>query len=317
MSVGEYAHEARMSGWPAAPSVVEMRDIRVLAENLAFPEGPVVLADGTVAVVQLRRGLVSRVAGDGTVSTLAAVGGGPNGAALGPDGALYVCNRGDTATGAPPCIQRVDLAQGASEVLYTECDGLPLVSPNDLVFDKTGKFWFTDLGGNALYYAAPDGSRVERMVTGVTTPNGVGLSPDGASLYWAQTQTRQVMRRRLAEPGVLRPSPGYGIASLIRHGASDEDGLVAGLPGGQELDSLAVEAGGAVCVGTLLESGVTVVDPDGTVSEKHTLPARLTDGAVTNICFGGADMRTAFVTLSLSGLLISCRWPRPGLRLAF
>jgi gluconolactonase len=307
----------RCRTWPAAPTVLTMQDVRILADDLAFPEGPVLLGDGSVAVVQMRRGLVTRVSADGVVSTLGEVGGEPNGAALGPGGALYLCNRGHAESGVPPCIQRLDPASGTTEVLYTECAGEGFVSPNDLVFDTTGGFWFTDLGGGALYYAAHDGSRVERKITEVATPNGVGLSPDGGSLYWAQTQTRQILRRRLAEPGVLTPSPGYGIASLIRRGASDEDCLVAGLPGGQELDSLAVEESGAVCVGTLLESGVTVVSPDGTVDEKHVLPSRISEGAVTNLCFGGADMRTAFVTLSLSGRLISCRWPRPGLRLAF
>lgn len=318
MSVDERGAASTTRTWPAPPAVLEMRDVRVLAEGLAFPEGPVVLDDGSVAIVQMRGGVVSRVTADGTLSTLGEVGGEPNGAATGPDGALYLCNRGTHGgPGKPACIQRLDIVRGTTEDLYTECDGEPFVSPNDLVFDAAGGFWFTDLGGGALYYAAPDGSRVERMITEAVTPNGVGLSPDGSSLYWAQTQTRQVLRRRLSGPGVLTPSPGYGIASLIRRGASDEDGLVAGLPGGQELDSLAVEAGGAVCVGTLLESGVTVVEPDGRVLEKHVLPEPLVEGAVTNICFGGPDMRTAYVTLSMSGRLISCRWPRPGLRLPF
>jgi gluconolactonase len=80
---------------------------------------------------------------------------------------------------------------------------------------------------------------------------------------------------------------------------------------------MAVEAGGRICVGTLLESGITVVDPEGAVAEKHLLPEELDDGAVTNICFGGTDMRTAYVTLSLTGRLIRCQWPRPGLRLAY
>jgi gluconolactonase len=80
---------------------------------------------------------------------------------------------------------------------------------------------------------------------------------------------------------------------------------------------LAVEGGGAVCVGTLLDSGVTVVWPEDGSYEKYTLPVDLADGAVTNICFGGPDLRTAYITCSVTGRLISCRWPRPGLQLAF
>jgi gluconolactonase len=158
---------------------------------------------------------------------------------------------------------------------------------------------------------------IERAIDGVLSPNGIALSPDGSTLYWAQTHTRQVMRRRLDGPGKLVPSPGYSIQALIQKGAVDRDGLVVGLPGAQALDSMAVEAGGRICVGTLLESGVTVVDPSGAVAEKHVLPRELDDGAVTNICFGGPDLCDAYVTLSLTGRLIRCRWPRPGLRLAF
>jgi len=93
--------------------------------------------------------------------------------------------------------------------------------------------------------------------------------------------------------------------------------LLVGLPGWQELDSLAVEADGSVCVGTLVDGCITVVSADGASVERLTLPAGLADPLVTNICFGGPDLRTAWLTLSKTGRLISCRWPRPGLRLHY
>jgi len=68
--------------------------IRILAEGLKFPEGPVAMPDGAIVLVEIERETISRVAADGTVDVLAQVGGGPNGLALGPDGALYVCNNG-------------------------------------------------------------------------------------------------------------------------------------------------------------------------------------------------------------------------------
>lgn len=300
-------------------SVLEFPDLRVMAAGLAFPEGPVACPDGSVVFAEMRGGVVSRCHPDGRVSTVSETGGGPNGAAVGPDGALYVCNNGGRVPELlrPGSIQRVDLSSGACEELYTTCDGRPLVSPNDLVFDAAGGFWFTDFRGDAIYYAEPDGSQIERVLGGVPAPNGIGLSPDGTVLYWAQTHTRQIMRRRIVGPGRIEISPGYGIGALIEHGRADPYCLVAGLPGGQELDSLAVEADGAICVGTLVESGITVVEPSGEVVEKFVLPPDLADGAVTNICFGGEDMCTAYVTLSLTGRLLSCRWPRPGLGLAF
>jgi gluconolactonase len=93
--------------------------------------------------------------------------------------------------------------------------------------------------------------------------------------------------------------------------------MVVGLAGVQELDSLGVEAGGRVCVGTLIDAGITVVDPTDGSHELYTLPADLEDGVVTNICFAGEDMQTAYITCSATGRLISCRWPRPGLKLAY
>ena len=175
------------------------------------------------------------------------------------------------------------------------------------MFDHTGNFWFSDLAGQAVYYAKSDGSFVDRAWTGISSPNGVGLSPDGTALYASQTFTRQVLRRRIVSAGRLEPSPNHDIRALLRTGAANADVLLVGLPGGQELDSLAVEADGSVCVATLMESGITVVSPEGVVREKHTLPPAL----------GGDDMRTAFITLSKTGRLIACRWPRPGLRLNF
>ena len=71
-----------------------MQDHRIAARGLLFPEGPVVLADGSIALCEIARGTVSRVSPTGEVSVLANTGGGPNGMALGPDGALYVCNNG-------------------------------------------------------------------------------------------------------------------------------------------------------------------------------------------------------------------------------
>src|SRR5215217_7395432 len=67
---------------------------RVVATGLGFPEGPVVLSDGSVLCVELRHGRLVRVAGDGSVDAVAELGGSPNGAAIGPDGAVYVCNSG-------------------------------------------------------------------------------------------------------------------------------------------------------------------------------------------------------------------------------
>ena len=75
-------------------------------------------------------------------------------------------------------------------------------------------------------------------------------------------------------------------------------------------DSLAVEADGRVAIGAIGD-GIVVVTPDGEEIDVHPIPGDVT----TNIAFGGTDLTTAVITLSRSGRLAKCRWPRPGLAL--
>ncbi|HEX7166891.1 MAG TPA: SMP-30/gluconolactonase/LRE family protein [Acidimicrobiales bacterium] len=307
-------------------------EVRELAGDLRFPEGPVVLPDGDIAVCELNAGRVSRVRASGSAAeVIAECGGSPNGAAIGPDGALYVCNSGgwrwttvgpyllpgdhggtqaDDYSGGR--VQRVDLASGEVADLYTECDGNPLRAPNDLVFDETGCFWFTDHGHmrardrdhGGLYYAKADGSDVREVVYPLDAPNGVGLSPAGDRVYVAETHTGRVRWWGLAGPGQLaEPTPGFGVGGSLLYGA----------PGNDLYDSLAIDGDGHVCVATLVRGGITSVSPDGETVEHVPLP----DPLVTNIAFGGDDLRTAYVTLSATGKLVAIPWPRPGLRLAF
>lgn len=301
--------------------------MKLIAEGLGFPEGPVALPDGSVLLVEIAAGQVSRVGLDGRREVVARTGAGPNGAAIGPDGACYVCNGGgfewhrgadgSVRPGLQPAdyaggrIERVDLATGEVRVLYTASDKGPLRGPNDIVFDAEGGFWFTDVGKRrardgdhgGVYYARIDGSECREVIHPMTTPNGIGLAPDGRRLYVAETTTGRLWAFDVVAPGHIAPSPG----SLAAHGGT----LVAGLPGYQLFDSLAVEANGHICVATLFNGGITVIAPDGRVVEHVPLPDLFT----TNLCFGGPDMRTAFVTLSSTSRLVALDWPRPGLRL--
>ncbi len=204
-------------------------------------------------------------------------------------------------------IQRVDLATGSVDTVYTACDGRPLRAPNDLVFDGHGGFWFTDHGvrqerssdRTGVFYARADGSSVTEVVFPLDEPNGIGLSPAGDRLYVAETHAGRLWAWDVPEPGVAT-----GSGPLPPHGE-----LLAGLPGMQLLDSLAVDGAGNVCVGTLGNGGITVVSPDGG-SVEHV---PVDDPLVTNIAFGGPDRRTAYVTASATGRLLAGQWPRPGL----
>ena len=300
-------------------------DIQLVTEGLRFPEGPIAMADGSVILTEIEGGVLTRVTTDGAKTTVAETGGGPNGAAIGPDGAIWVTNNGGsfvwlkqdglTIPGPTPpqhiggYIQRVEIATGKVETIYESCDGRRFAGPNDIVFDRQGGFWFTDHGAGmpegrkfgALCYARCDGSHVIRARDHLITPNGVGLSPDETVVYMADTQLGRLWAFDVAEPGVLGPAPGFAPGRVVHT-----------LPGFQLLDSLAVEAGGKVCVATIINGGITAFDPDGT-TEHFPFP----DLTTTNICFGGADMRDAWITCSSTGKLYKCRWPRPGLKLNF
>lgn len=310
-----------------------MHELIEITSGLRFPEGPIAMPDGSVILVEMFGPRITRVDSDGTKETVAEIAGGPNGAAIGPDGALYLCNNGgcftpvdlggllfpgpfDPARYIGGRIQRVDLSTGDASDLYTECDGRQLRAPNDLVFDAQGGFWFTDHGirdGAArtsdltsIYYAKADGSHISEQVHPVEAPNGIGLSPDGSTLYWAETFTGRVFQRPIASPGELAPAMPL-----------DPSVCLAGLPGYQLLDSLGVDGDGNVCVATLVNGGITVISPDGATIDHIATGDLLT----TNICFGDRDgsgeYRDAYITASGTGKLLHMRWPHRGLRLNY
>ncbi len=297
--------------------------MEVIATGLAFPEGPVVMDDGSVILVEIQRGTLTRVSPSGDVDVIADLGGGPNGAALGPDGHCYVCNNGgfkwytardgrvfpgdqpdDYVNGS---IQRVNLSTGAFDTIYDQCEGELLKGPNDLVFDRTGGFWFTDHGKSrprdrdrtGVFYARPDGSMIREAIFPLEGPNGIGLSPDERTLYVAETPTGRVWAYALASPGEID--------------TSQPRVMLAQRPEYHMFDSLAVDAVGNVCVATLITGGISIHSPDGQQVEFIETPDVLT----TNIAFGGTGLETAFITLSSTGQLIKTAWSTSGLRLNF
>jgi gluconolactonase len=309
---------------PIAASNIEFTPV---AEGLLLPEGPVAMGDGSVLVTEVARGTVTRVSASGAVSVVAELGGGPNGLAIGPDGALYVCNNGGGIRVHPGeqmlhiefapelyrggSIERVDLRSGLVTTLYRACEGRPLLAPNDLVFDRQGGLWFTDYGRataagrdfGGIYYCQPDGSRIVRCLDQQLSPNGIGLNAAENRLYWADSMTARVWVCEIASPGVLARPPSPFMVGIAAHT----------LPGYQQLDSLALEANGNVCAATVINGGITVIE-SSTGAMTHY---GIADPLITNICFGGSDLKDAWITAGMTGRLYRARWPRPGLRLAF
>lgn len=331
-------------------------DFTVIASGLGYPEGPVAMADGSIVLVELEAGTLTRIAPEGTRSVIATLGGSPNGVAVGPDGRFYVCNSGGfdfvyfspqgvpvpkgtaesicVATDQPRgykggSIQWVDGKTGQFGTLYSDFkysppkgpeETLPLKGPDDLVFDSTGGFWFTDWGKSrprerditGVFYANADGSAIKQVIFPLNAPNGIALSPDGTRLYVAETYTRRVLYWTLSAPGTLADPRRAGLPGLLT-AHPPEQGI---------LDSMKVDVEGNVYVATLLPKGnipgsngyITVISPAGEVLEFIEIALGSTfEPLPSNLCFGGPDRKTAFITCGGSGRLVSCRTQVAGL----
>jgi gluconolactonase len=299
-------------------------DFEIVAEGLGFPEGPVWMEDGSIILVEISKGCITRIWGDGKTEIIAETGGGPNGAAIGPDGALWICNNGgfkyhqrdgllipghcpDDYSGGR--IERIDLSTGKVERVLDTVEGHPLKGPNDLVFDRHGNLYFTDHGKTyprhrdfgGLFFLANGASEAVELDHHHTSPNGVGLSPDEKTVYMADTMTARLWAFDLSAPGQISPSSPFNAGRVV-----------ATMPELQYFDSLAVAASGNICVATILNGGITTLTPDGAHSH-----IAFPDPFVTNICFGSEGLNEAWVTLSGTGKLAKCRWPEPGLKLNY
>ena len=303
-------------------------DIQEIATGLRFPEGPIACVDRSIILVEIEAGRLTRIEASGKKQIIAETGGGPNGAAFGPDGRIYVCNNGgmrfvekdDMLFPAPMnddasntgWIDAVDLKSRKVETIYRDCDGAPLMAPNDIVFDSNGGFWFTDHGKmrrstidcGAVYYAAADGSAISRVIAPLDSPNGIGLSPDETELYVAETHPGRVWAFQIDEPGTITRIDGPAPWTPGR--------LLANPEGYCLLDSLAVDAKGNMCVGSI-PNAIQVISQDGSAARRIEMP----DLFPTNICFGLSAPCHAYITLSAYGRLVSMPWPDGGNRLAF
>jgi gluconolactonase len=289
--------------------------VEVFASGFRFPEGPVVDDAGGLYIVELGGARVSRITSDGTWSVFADVGGSPNGAALGPNGTLYVCNNGgrhpparstDEAAGhgdATPCVQRVD-SDGTVATVLDAVGGTGLNAPNDLCLDEAGNLYFSDpiwegtpddpVPRAPLGYLAAGGSS-HRIATELHFPNGVAFAPGGATLVVSESATGDLWAFDVEAPGQLGEPRKYatcGTGSLPDGFAFDESGqlLVAGH-------------------GT---NAVHVFAPDGEELQRIDLGA---DAMPSNLAFGGDDRRQVYVTAANSGEVLTFSWPTPGLPL--
>ena len=297
-----------------------------IASGLRFPEGPVAMPDGSVVLVEIERRTLSRVTPDGKIHVVANLGGGPNGAAMGPaarstspttagfkflerPGKLFpVAQADDYVTGSHPDRRSRDrqvrhasttaatASACAARTTWCSTGRAASGSPTSARPASATATAASSTTRNA------DGSMIKEAIFPLERPNGIGLSPDEKTLYVVETPTARCWAFKLSGAGQIESANGPY--------RGEKGTVVAGLGGYQMFDSLAVDGEGHVCVATLITGAVSDIWPDGSRVDQYMLP----DMMVTNVCFGGRDLRTAFATLSMGGTLVSFEWPRPACR---
>lgn len=269
----------------------------LMGDGFMFPEGPIIGLDGTFYFSDPRASLIYKW--DGSSFEVFFDGpGGANGLAMDQEGNIYGC------AGQGRAIYKI--APDASyEIVLDSVDGKPLNSPNDIVIDAHGNIFFTNPAGmsgqtdengmpTSVVRIRPDGS-AKIVATDATYPNGIGISPDGTTLYVNDLLGGTVLYRySLDEKGELGP------AEVVKNF------------GGGMLDGMAIAESGNLYLAMNIKSQVVKLSPDGEILETYQF-AR--GSGVTNVCFGGQDMSTLYVTLGNKSQVFSMDVGEAGLKL--
>ena len=255
-------------------------DWTVLVAGLRFPEGPVFASDGTLWWVEIEGGGLGwlRGAERGFVPT-----GGPhNGAAIEPDGAIWLCDQGTCA------IRRLDPKTGTTDVVISQIDGVPLGKPNDLAFDNAGNLVFTCPNDARTepngYVCCLDGDgRLHRVATGLFFPNGLAFLSHGR-LVIAETYRHRLWIGTW-DAGFRRwldPSPWVEVGGPIGP------------------DGMALGPDGHLYVAVFGQGRIVGIDTDGRVNVSLTM-----DGSrPTNCCFDPRRPNRLIVTEAERGELL-------------
>lgn len=280
-----------------------MTEPTTFASRLCAPEGPTIAPDGWVLNVcsftrdeawPTRGGDIcaTNIAEPGMTKRLFntsadGVTGLPAALAFGPDGALYVTDEGHRA------VLRVG-PDGERNRWVHSFEGEPLNGPNDLSFDADGSLFFTDPWGSSLknqigavYGCAPDGGDSHRIDAGMAFPNGIALR-DGC-LYVAETLRHSVWAYDVVGPGEATnrrlfcrqpPVPGAAVSGP---------------------DGMAFDAEGNLLVTHFGSGSVFVYDTAGVEVDRIACGGT----SPTNVCFGGADHTTLFITTDDTGEIVT------------
>jgi gluconolactonase len=268
------------------------------AATLAFTEGPAVDRDGNVYFTDIIGQRIMKLGTDGALSVYREKSNLANGLLIDPQGRLIACEGaaferpGVKLTGTPR-VTRTDLKTGTIEVLASSYEGKPLVGPNDVTIDGKGRLFFTDLAGAAVYRIDAPG-KISRILAApdLQRPNGIQISPDDRKLYLIESNQAQ------------------GGARLIRSYDLQPDGTVRNMKvhynfsPGRSGDGMSIDAQGNLYVSAGMnqlrgssetldnKAGIYVISPEGKLLKVIAVP----EDFITNNAFGGADMKTLYVT---------------------
>ena len=261
-------------------------------------EGPVWIPEGFVVYSNIPANRLQRWPAGALGEVFREAAGSPNGNALW-EGRLLTCEQ-------EPHRLATTLTDGTRQTLCERFGGGAFHSPNDLVVDPAGRVWFTDptygrgkrpaeLPQRGVYRYDPETGAVALLVTDFEQPNGIGLAPDGRTLYVSDTgKARHIRAFPLDADGVIGAGRVFAVVS-------------PGVP-----DGLKVDIEGRVW--SSAGDGVQVFNPDG--SRLGTIPVPET---TANLCFGGAAGTTLYMTATTSLYAVELAWaplrnPRPGPR---
>jgi gluconolactonase len=277
--------------------------VRELASRIGFTEGPVWTHDGRLLVVSMSRGLILEVDPVARGATVVAEpGGGPNGMAEGPDGAVWIAQNGGRHRASSSKRVALPGIQRWHDSVVTDVATETFTAPNDCAIGPDGRLWFTDPLGSAfrgtstpgrIWALDPATEEVELVAEGPLFPNGLAFGPYRNDLYVAETRTGRILLYTLTPNGLSAPT---AFAKLDR-----------GSP-----DGLAFDAEGHLLAAAPDADCIVVMDPAGRVTGHIQLEA---GSFPTNVCFGGRELSTLFITAAIGGRVFAVESEVPGLPL--
>ena len=261
-----------------------------------FLEGPSFDRDGNLWFVDCAFGRIFRADPKGNIELALQYNGWPNGLKFHKDGRIFVADyKMGILTIDPKTMKIEEVLRTAFSEGFKGCNDLHFATNGDLYFTDQGQTGIADPTGRVFRWRA-DGS-LDRLCNNVPSPNGITLSTTEKHCYVGVTRSNSVWRLPLMQDGSISKT---GVAIQLSGGVGGPDGI--------EMDG---ENGLFVC-----QLGVGVWRFDANMLPTHLIHS--TNHAhhhLANLCFGGPDLKTLYITESLSGDILMAKLPVAGKRI--